>query len=161
MQGVSPWKLTTAQPLITANMKENEDTTRMLLTINQNILDMKEYTHRINEKLHGINERVNQTALDVELHQETLIKQLPILVSIITDFLWPMTNYNVAGLKENQPKLQKILTKLETSLSYLKSDYTTRRKRSTSPLPHLSPSQEPTKASNKGLNNESIQNMSS
>ncbi|CAF3919635.1 unnamed protein product [Rotaria sp. Silwood1] len=42
IQGSTPWKLTTAQPLITANMKENEDTTRMLLTINQNVLDMKE-----------------------------------------------------------------------------------------------------------------------
>ncbi|CAF5150411.1 unnamed protein product, partial [Rotaria socialis] len=33
---------------------------------------MKEYTHRIDEKLDRINDKVNQTALDTELHQATL-----------------------------------------------------------------------------------------
>ena len=36
----------------------------MLLTINQNILDMKETTHRMGEKLDRIDKKVNQTALD-------------------------------------------------------------------------------------------------
>ncbi|CAF3896597.1 unnamed protein product [Rotaria sp. Silwood1] len=53
--------------------------------------------HRINEKLDRMNERVNQAALDIELHQETLVKQQPLLVSIVANFLWPMTDYNVAG----------------------------------------------------------------
>ncbi len=87
------------------------------------------------------------------------MKLLPMLVSIVGEFIWPVMNYNIAELKENQPQLQKLYGGLQSSLSHLKSDHTTRRKRSTTPPPHLSPSQ-PSKAVNNTPNIESDQNMS-
>ncbi|CAF3043308.1 unnamed protein product, partial [Rotaria sp. Silwood2] len=63
-----------AQPSVTTNMNGSEDTTKMLFSINQNILDMKDNTHRMDEKLDRINDKIDQTAFDTELHHETLIK---------------------------------------------------------------------------------------
>ncbi|CAF4545511.1 unnamed protein product [Rotaria magnacalcarata] len=82
MSGAAPWKLASAKQATTTNMNGSEDVTKMLVSMNQNILDMKENTHRINEK-------VNQTALDTELHQETLMKLLPICVSIVVTLFGP------------------------------------------------------------------------
>ncbi|CAF4957288.1 unnamed protein product, partial [Rotaria socialis] len=72
MSGATPWKLASSQQATTTNINGSEDVTKMLISVNQNILDMKEYTHRIDEKLDRINDKVNQTALDTELHQATL-----------------------------------------------------------------------------------------
>ncbi|CAF4828085.1 unnamed protein product, partial [Rotaria sp. Silwood2] len=66
-------------------------------------------------------------------------------------------NHNVAGLREKQPKLQKIFNDLEVLLSHVKSDYTARQKRSTSPPSPLAPSQQTSKASNNTTNHESDQ----
>ncbi|CAF5227619.1 unnamed protein product, partial [Rotaria magnacalcarata] len=55
----------------------------------------------------------------------------------------------------------KLFNGLESSLSYLKSDYSTRRKRISSPPPRLSPSEDSTTTFNKTATNASIQNMSS
>ncbi|CAF4569963.1 unnamed protein product, partial [Rotaria magnacalcarata] len=44
---------------------------------------MKDNTRRIDEKLDCINEKVNRTSLDVELHNETLMKLLPTLASLV------------------------------------------------------------------------------
>ncbi|CAF2840799.1 unnamed protein product [Rotaria sp. Silwood2] len=118
---------------------------------------MKDNTHRMDEKLDRINDKIDQTAIDTELHHETRIKLMPTLVSIVGDFIWPVMNHNVAGLREKQPQLQKIFNNLEVLLSHLKSDYTARRKRSTSPPPRLAPSQQSSKASNNTQNNESDQ----
>ncbi|CAF3873695.1 unnamed protein product [Rotaria sp. Silwood1] len=154
---ITPWKLVSAQPSVTSNMNGSEDTTKMLFSINQNILDMKDNTHRMDEKLDRINDKIDQTALDTELHHETLIKLMPTLISIVGDFIWPVMNHNVAGLREKQSQLQKIFNDLEVLLSHLKSDYTARRKRSTSPPPRLAPSQQSSKASNNTPNNKSDQ----
>ncbi|CAM2710897.1 unnamed protein product [Rotaria socialis] len=51
MSGATPWKLASSQQATTTNINGSEDVTKMLISINQNILDMKEYTHRIDEKL--------------------------------------------------------------------------------------------------------------
>ena len=59
----------------------------MLLAINQNILDMKENTHRMEEKLDRIDIKIKQTALDTELHHNTLLKLLPTLESLVSDFI--------------------------------------------------------------------------
>ena len=56
----------------------------------QNILDMKKNTRSIDERLDGINDKVNRTALDIELHQETLMKLLPTLASLIDEFNCPI-----------------------------------------------------------------------
>jgi hypothetical protein len=156
---VNPWKQSSTQPLVTSNTNESEDSMKILLSINKNLLEMKENTHRIDEKLDRINEKVNQTALDTELHQETLVKLLPTLLSIVSDFIWPMMNYNIAGLGSKQPELQKLFTSIESLGTRLKSDYTSRRKRAVSPLPRLSPAQQSSKPSNNTLTNESGHNM--
>ncbi|CAF1935026.1 unnamed protein product [Rotaria magnacalcarata] len=115
----------------------------------------------MNDKLDRINERVNNTALDTELQHETLLKLLPNLVEIVEKFIWPIMSQNVVGLREKQPQLQKLFNGLESSLSYLKSDYSTRRKRISSPPPRLSPSEDSTTTFNKTATNASIQNMNS
>ncbi|CAM4989557.1 unnamed protein product, partial [Rotaria socialis] len=65
-------------------------------------------TRRIDEKLDCINEKVNRTSLDVELHNETLMKLLPTLASLVDKFIWPMMLNDVAGLRNKQDQLQKI-----------------------------------------------------
>ncbi|CAF3080929.1 unnamed protein product [Rotaria socialis] len=71
-KGTTPWRLASAQSQIATITKENEEPTRMLLEIIKNILEMKDYTHSMNDKLDRINERVNNKALDTELHHETV-----------------------------------------------------------------------------------------
>ncbi|CAF3436627.1 unnamed protein product [Rotaria socialis] len=121
---------------------------------------MKEYTHRIDEKLDRINDKVNQTALYTELHQATLEKLLPICASIVCDFIWPVMAQNVAGLGDKHSQLQKILSNADLLLCDLKSDYSVRRKHSTSPPRQLPPSKQPKKSPNITTNNELEQNMS-
>ncbi|CAF4993517.1 unnamed protein product, partial [Rotaria magnacalcarata] len=62
--------------------------------------------------------------------------------------------HNVAGLGDKHSQLQKLLSNVDLLLRDLKSDYSARRKRSTSPPPHLSPSQQPSKSPNITTNNE-------
>ena len=156
----TPWGLSSAQPLATVNTNGSEDSTKMLLTINQNILDMKETTHRMGEKLDRIDKKIDQTALDTELHHNTLLKLVPTLGSLVSEFIWPMMMLNVAGLKERQPKLQALFNDLNKLLLNLNLDYTARRKRSSSPLPHFNPSQQPSILPDNTPNMEADQNMS-
>ncbi|CAF5218712.1 unnamed protein product, partial [Rotaria magnacalcarata] len=87
-KGFTPWRVAVAQT--PTNTKEkNEDTTRMLLEINKNVLDMKDYTHSMNEKLDRMKEKVSINAVDTELHHEALLKLLPTLVDIVKEFIWP------------------------------------------------------------------------
>ena len=155
----NPWKPVSAQPSVTTD--GNDDTTKMLFLINQNILDMKENTQRINEKLDRINDKVDQTALDAQLHHETLMKVIPTLISLTEEFIWPMMVNDVAGLRNKQQRLQHLFSSLESSLTYLKTDYTARRKRSSSPSSHPPPSQQPSKSSDNKSKKETDQNMSS
>ena len=67
---------------------------------------------------------------------------------------------NIAGLKERQPKLQTLFNDLNKLLSHLNSDYTAGRKRSSSPLPHLNPSQLLSISLDNTPNMEADQNMS-
>ncbi|CAF4157481.1 unnamed protein product, partial [Rotaria magnacalcarata] len=86
----TPWKQTSVQSTVTNNINGIEDTTKILLSINQNILDMKDNTRRIDEKLDCINEKVNRTSLDVELHNEILVKLLQASICVFTEVgeLW-------------------------------------------------------------------------
>jgi len=157
MTSTNAWRLASTQVPITTSMNVDAsvDTTKILLSINQNILDMKESTHSINEKVDRINDKINQTALDTELHHETLMKVLPTITSIIEDFIWPIMHHDVAGLRHKKDQLQALFTSLSSSLKYLKTDYTARRKRSTSPPPNLPSSNQPAKTA---PNNETIKN---
>ena len=122
---------------------------------------MKENTQRINEKLDRINDNVDKTALDAQLHHETLMKVIPTLVSLTEEFIWPMMVNDVAGLRNKQQRLQHLISSLESSLTYLKTDYMTRRKRSSSASSHPPPSQQPSKSSDNKSKKEADQNMSS
>ncbi|CAF3476835.1 unnamed protein product [Rotaria socialis] len=160
MSCTTPWKQTSVSSAVTNNINGIEDTTKLLLSINQNILDMKDNTRCIDEKLDCINEKVNRTSLDVALHDEILMKLLPTLASLVDKFIWPMMLNDVAGLRNKQDQLQKIYSSFNSQLNYLKTDYTARRKHSSSPLPQISPSQPTSSASSITPNNETDQNMS-
>ena len=122
MSQTAPWKQTSERPLIANNVNTSDDTTKILLAVNQNILDTKENTHYIDEKSDHINDKVNQTTLDVELYQETLMKVLSALASLTNEFIWPIILSDVAGLRNRQQQLQKLYTSLNTALNYLKTD---------------------------------------
>ncbi|CAF2205808.1 unnamed protein product [Rotaria magnacalcarata] len=109
MSCTTPWKQTSVQSVVTNNINEIEDTTKILLSINQNILEMKDNTRRIDEKLDCINEKVNRTSLDVELHNEILVNLLPTLASLVDKFIGPMMLNDVAGLRNKQDQLQKFI----------------------------------------------------
>lgn len=153
MPCAAPWNQVASQPSGTINTNGSEDTTKMLISINQNILDMKENTYRINEKLDNMNEKVNRTALDNELHHETIGSILLTISALITDYIGPITN------KDKVPQLQNLYDNFKMVTSHFKTDYSERRKRNTSPPPHLMPSQ-PSKMTANTSNNESDQNMS-
>jgi hypothetical protein len=157
--GATPWKLASSKQLGASNIIESEDTTKMLFSINQNILETNENIHRMNEKLDRINEKANQKGLDVELHYETLQKLLPSLLSIVKDLLGPLMTYNIAGLGSQQSNLQKHFTNIESTLLHLNNGYKCRNKRSSSPPPLLSPSQQPETTSNNALIKETLQIM--
>ena len=53
------WRLSSVRPLTTINTNGSEDSTKMLLVINRNILDMKENTHRTEEKLNHVDIKIN------------------------------------------------------------------------------------------------------
>ena len=68
---------------------------------------------------------------------------------------------DVAGLRNKQQRPQHLFSSLESSLAYLKTDYTARRKRNSSPSSHPPPSQQPPKSSDNKSKKETDQNMSS
>ena len=142
------------------NVNTSDDTTKILRSINQNILGMKKNTGCIDERLDCINDKVNQTTLDVELHQETLMKLLPTLASLIDEFICPIILSDIADLRNRQQQLQKLYTSFNTALDYLKTDYAVRRRRSISPLPSLAPSQLATTSPNNTQNNETDHKIS-
>ncbi|CAF1411472.1 unnamed protein product [Rotaria magnacalcarata] len=109
----TPWKQTSVQSTVTNNINGIEDTTKILLSINQNILDMKDNTRHIDEKLDCINEKVNRTSLDVELHNEILVKLLPTLASLVDKFIWPMI---VQGWGFRSLEVIDIVYKIEASI---------------------------------------------
>ena len=101
---------------------------------------MKETTHRMEEKSNCIDKKIKHTTHNTELHRNTLLKRLPTLECLVSDFIWPIVLLNVAGLKERYPKLQMLFNDLNKVLSHINSDYTTGRECSSSPLLHLNSS---------------------
>lgn len=67
-------------------MNRNANATKILLLMNQNILDMNKNTQHIDENsIHCINTKVSQTTLDNQLHHEILVKLLLILVLLVVN----------------------------------------------------------------------------
>ena len=68
----------------------NNDTsnvTQVLAVINENLVAMRESNKRVEEKLEKIDVKVNQTALDTELHQTTLDKLIDNIESLVEHVL--------------------------------------------------------------------------
>ena len=87
---------------------------------------MRRNTRCIDERLDRINGKVNQTTLDVELHQEALMKLLSALAPLTDELIWPIILSNVAGLLNRRQQLQKLHISFNITLDYLKTDYTSR-----------------------------------
>ncbi|CAF1384518.1 unnamed protein product [Rotaria sordida] len=116
----------------------NNDTsnvTQVLAVINENLVAMRESNMRVEEKLEKIDVKVNQTALDAELHQTTLDKLIDNIQSLIEHILWPVTGQVKPDLLQSSNGLQSILTKLGQLKASLRDDYKIRRKRAESPPP--------------------------
>ena len=79
----APWQQTSATTSVNTNTKGIEDTTRVLLSINQNVLEMKDNYHGMDRKLDRITEKVDRLTLDTELHHKTLEKAIPVLTSLV------------------------------------------------------------------------------
>lgn len=62
-------------------------------------------------------------------------------------------------LNDKVPQLQNLYDNFKKVTSHFKTDYTERRKRNTSPPPHLTPSQ-PSKMTDNAPNDEADQDMS-
>ncbi|CAF1475884.1 unnamed protein product [Didymodactylos carnosus] len=96
---------------------------------------MRESNCRVEEKLEKIDVKVNQIALDAELHQTTIDKLINNIQSLIEHILWPVTGQIKPELLQSPKGLQSILTKMENLQLSLRDDYKIRRKRAESPLP--------------------------
>ena len=150
----APWQTTTAN----THTNGTEDITKVLLSINQNVLEMKDNNHCMDRKLDRIAEKVDRINLDTELHHKTLEKILPALTSLIHDFIWPMMALDIAGLRKNQSQLQGIYSTFISLSSVIGAHNVNRRQRSVSPLPRLSLSQQST-ANDNDQNNGTNQKM--
>ena len=116
------------------------DSTKLLLLINENIMEMRESNKRVEGKLDKINIQVNQTALDTELHQRTVDKLIECLQSIIKNVLGPMASQISPDLLNAKTGLQYSYDILRDLKSNLNNDYEIRRKRPTSPPVPVKPS---------------------
>ncbi|CAF0886186.1 unnamed protein product [Rotaria sp. Silwood1] len=114
---------------------ETSNVTQVLAVINENLVVMRESNMRVEEKLDKIDVKVNQAALDAELHQTTLDKLIDYIQSLIEHVLWPVTSQVKPDLLQSAKGLQSILTKLGYLKLSLCDDYKIRRKRAESPPP--------------------------
>lgn len=112
---------------------ETPDSTKLLLLINENIVEMRESNKRVEEKLEKINIQVNQTALDTELHQTIVSKLIECLQTVIQNVLGPVTSQVIPELVKSKTGLQPIFDELRDLESKLNNEYEIRRKRPTSP----------------------------
>ena len=115
------------------------DATKVLLRINENLIEMRESNRRVEEKLEKLSTQVNQTALDAELHQKTLNKMIENVQALIKDVLGPVTDQVIPELVKSKTGLQGIYDSMRDLKADLNNDYEIRRKRPKSPLPTTNP----------------------
>jgi hypothetical protein len=112
---------------------EASNVTQVLEIINENLVAVRESNRRVEERLEKIDVRVNQTALDAELHQVTLDKMIENVQALIEHVLWPLSRQVKPDLLQSSKGLQSILTNICQLKSSLRDDYKIRRKRAESP----------------------------
>ncbi|CAF5011140.1 unnamed protein product, partial [Rotaria magnacalcarata] len=111
------------------------------LLINENLVAMHNSNIRIEEKLEKLDIKLNQTALDTELHQTTIIKLIEHVHLLIQHTIWPVTQQINPALLNCTSGLQSVYDKLTELKTNVCKDYKIRRKRAESPpMQNISPS---------------------
>ncbi|CAF2139351.1 unnamed protein product [Rotaria magnacalcarata] len=114
---------------------------KTLLLINENLVAMHNSNIRIEEKLEKLDIKLNQTALDTELHQTTIIKLIEHVHLLIQHTIWPVTQQINPALLNCTSGLQSVYDKLTELKTNVCKDYKIRRKRAESPpMQNISPS---------------------
>ncbi|CAF1676583.1 unnamed protein product [Rotaria magnacalcarata] len=114
---------------------------KILLLINENLVAMHNSNIRIEEKLEKLDIKLNQTALDTELHQTTIIKLIEYVHLLIQHTIWPVTQQINPALLNCAAGLQSVYDKLVELKTNVCKDYKIRRKRAESPpMQNISPS---------------------
>ena len=116
-----------------ARRNDEQDVTKVLAVINENLVAMRESNIRVEAKLERIDLKVNQAALDAELHQTTIDNLIEIVQTLIEHTLWPAIGRLQPELLQSPKGLQSVLTKLGKLKGSLRDDYTIRRKRPETP----------------------------
>ena len=113
---------------------ESTETVKSLLLINEKLVVMTESNKRIEDTLEKIDTKLNQTALDANLHQAALIKILDTTLIMIEKVIWPISAQTNHLVLEGTFGLQEILNTFASIRKELYRDYNTRRQRASSPL---------------------------
>jgi hypothetical protein len=112
---------------------DSTETVKSLLLINEKLVVMTESNKRIEDTLEKIDTKLNQTALDANLHQATLIKILDTTLILIEKVIWPISAQTNQLVLEGTFGLQEILNTFASIKNELYRDYNTRRQRASSP----------------------------
>jgi hypothetical protein len=113
---------------------DSAETVKSLLLINEKLVVMTESNKRIEDKLEKIVTKLNQTALDANLHQAALVTILDNTLKLIEKVIWPISAQTNQQLLKGTNGLQEILNTFASIKKDLCSDYNTRRQRAPSPL---------------------------
>jgi hypothetical protein len=109
------------------------DSTKALLLINQNLVEMRKNNSRIEGKLERIDSKLNQTALDTELHQITIAELIEHVRLLIQQIVRPVTSQIKPELLNFKTGLQYVYDKLHHLKKNLCNDYEVGRKLAVSP----------------------------
>ncbi|CAF2158211.1 unnamed protein product, partial [Rotaria magnacalcarata] len=114
---------------------------KTLLLINENLVAMRDSNSRIEEKLGKIDIKLNQTTLDTELHQTSIVKLIEHVHLLIHHIIWSVTSAINPALLNFTSSLQSVFDKLAELKSNLLTNYEIRCKRAVlSTMQNKSPS---------------------
>ena len=116
------------------NIMSNEANTAKLLTvINESLVAMRESSNRVEAKLEQMDQKGNQTALDIELHQTTIVNLIENVQSLIEHVLWPVTAQVKPGIHKSSNGLEPMLRRLRGLKTTLREEFKTRRQQLVTP----------------------------
>ncbi|CAM4847465.1 unnamed protein product, partial [Rotaria magnacalcarata] len=96
---------------------------KTLLLINENLVAMRDSNSRIEEKLGKIDIKLNQTTLDTELHQTSIVKLIEHVHLLIHHIIWSVTSAINPALLNFTSSLQSVFDKLAELKSNLLTNY--------------------------------------
>jgi hypothetical protein len=110
------------------------DSKKALFLINENLVKTRESNKIVEGRLEKIDYKLNQTVLDTELHQTTVVNLIEYVRLLIQHIVWPVTKQIKPELLHSKTGLQSVYDKLRDLKINLCSDYEVRRKRAASPI---------------------------